>query len=201
MNRLLTLLVFGSLTLGSFGAAPASRAQVAYAVGAESRLSIDGSATTGRFTCTSTDVRGSGTLAVERPSAAVLVPVKALDCGHGPMNRDLRNALDADDHPAIRFELDDAQVMDETAEGYQLRASGRLHIAGTTRPVAVVLQGERLASGALRATGQVPLRMTDFGIAPPTALLGLVKAQDDILVRFDLVATETVTTAEAGVPR
>jgi hypothetical protein len=34
---------------------------------------------------------------------------------------------------------------------------------------------------------RLPLRMTDFRITPPTALFGMVKAKDDLVVQFDLI--------------
>ena len=45
-----------------------------------------------------------------------------------------------------------------------------------------------LAVGALRVSGQVDILMTEFGLEPPTALLGLIKAKDRVTIRFDLTA-------------
>ncbi|MGH9361260.1 MAG: hypothetical protein ACRD2T_05030, partial [Thermoanaerobaculia bacterium] len=46
--------------------------------------------------------------------------------------------------------------------------------------------GERLGLGRYRITGALELKMTDFGIQPPTALMGLIRAGDGLRVRFDL---------------
>jgi hypothetical protein len=35
--------------------------------------------------------------------------------------------------------------------------------------------------------------MSDFNVEPPTALLGLIKADDELTVKFDLIATERNT--------
>jgi hypothetical protein len=64
-----------------------------------------------------------------------------------------------------------------------------LTIAGTERLVSLTVQGQQRANGAYQATGSLPLLMSDFGIDPPTAMLGLIKAHDEITVRFKLIAT------------
>jgi hypothetical protein len=49
----------------------------------------------------------------------------------------------------------------------------------------------------LHGQGSLQVRMTDFGVEPPTALFGLVKAHDDILIRFHLMADPDTPTADA----
>jgi hypothetical protein len=48
---------------------------------------------------------------------------------------------------------------------------------------------DRVDGGALRARGAVAMRMTDFGIKPPTGLFGLIRSRNEITVRFDLVVS------------
>ena len=40
------------------------------------------------------------------------------------------------------------------------------------------------AAGASFLTGQLPIRMTDYGIKPPTAMMGTIKTGDDVKVTF-----------------
>ena len=174
----------------------------------ESEVQIDGTSTVDDFTCRAGTVRGSGAIAGERAlvqktlvqkavlggkdetNVRIRVPVATFDCGKRRMNEDLYRALRAKAHPFIEYELVSAELVgDEGQAGaYRLRARGRLTIAGTTRDVEVVLEGERLPDGRFQGRGRLPLQMTDFGIEPPSALLGLVRAHDDITVRFNLVA-------------
>jgi polyisoprenoid-binding protein YceI len=133
----------------------------------------------------------------DRPSsssahALVLVPVASFDCGDKRMNRDFTAAMKAEAFPEISFELIKAAVF-ETAKNEEtslkIGITGRLSIAGTERTVALTISAWDLGDGRYRAQGHVPLRMSTFGVDPPSALLGLIKARDDILVRFDLVAS------------
>lgn len=54
-----------------------------------------------------------------------------------------------------------------------------------TVPVQVKIEGD-----TLRATGELYLKHSDFGMKPYRAMLGAVSVQDPILVKFDIVARE-----------
>ena len=81
--------------------------------------------------------------------------------------------------------------MGRTAYSFLIAGAGvgTITLAGEQRPVTVTAQGQRMDDGLVRIQGRHALRMTDFDIEPPTGLLGLVRAHDDIVVRFDLVVS------------
>jgi hypothetical protein len=41
----------------------------------------------------------------------------------------------------------------------------------------------------MKASGAIPLLMTDFGITPPTGLFGLIRSRNEITVRFELMVS------------
>lgn len=163
-----------------------------YEVSPESRFWIDGTSTVGAYTCEAEAMSGYGLLGDGRELAAeVAIPVRAFDCGSGPQNRDLFRALRADAHPAIRFELERAETLDAEARPgapVRVRTTGTLRLAGTARRVTLDATGRRLAGGRVALQGHLPLRMTEFGVEPPSHALGLIRAHDAIVARFDLVA-------------
>ena len=164
-----------------------------YAVQSGSRFWIDGTATTGPYTCAADAVSGQGAVEAEAVTAEVRIPVADFDCGLAPMNRDFRNALQGDRHPTIRFTLRDADVLAAPSRpgGWaRVRALGTLELAGTTRTVSITAEGQDLGDGRVRLRGDHRLRMSDFGIEPPTGMLGLVRAHNGITVRFDVLASE-----------
>jgi hypothetical protein len=67
---------------------------------------------------------------------------------------------------------------------------GRLSLAGAERDVSIDAQGRRAGHGAVSLRGEHRMRMTDFGVDPPTGLLGAVRAHDPVVVRFELHAVE-----------
>lgn len=179
-----------------------SAQQVRLELADESRMRIEGTSSVNAFDCEADGIEGNGSLARDaRPGhrsvvAHVYVLVEQFDCGNPRMNADLRDALQAQEHPQIRFQLRDVRLISEDAssgEGaahFVLAVEGWVEIAGNARPVALRVEGRRLTDKAYHATGSLPLRMTDFGIDPPTALLGLIKVRDHITVHFDLIANQ-----------
>ena len=69
---------------------------------------------------------------------------------------------------------------------FALRVEGEITLAGTSRPVTIDVTATQLAPNRFRLRGGLPLRMTDFGIQPPVALFGLIRARDELWVSVDL---------------
>jgi hypothetical protein len=124
------------------------------------------------------------------PSFRLRVPVASLDCGNPRMERDMERAMRAAAHPAIefRFKFLEGSVNHDIDGGrYHATIAGELSLAGARRTVRVPVEAERIAADRFRFRARLPLRMTDFDITPPTALFGMVKARNDLVVLFDLV--------------
>jgi polyisoprenoid-binding protein YceI len=67
-----------------------------------------------------------------------------------------------------------------------LRIRGELTMAGVTKPVDMVARASSTPEGKLRVQGRYLLRMTDWGVRPPTLMLGTLKVGDAVVIRFDL---------------
>ena len=109
------------------------------------------------------------------------IPAVSLKSPKGDLEENLRKALKATEHPDITFSL--AKL--DGASG-ALMASGTLRVAGVARevtfPIKTVRNGDNLA-----VTGVLDVLMPDYGIAPPKAMLGMIKAGPGITVTFDLL--------------
>lgn len=178
-------------------------AQTTFLPAPESRIRIEGTSTLDAFTCETAEVVGEGEIGrtdkvAAMPVAELKASVHSFDCGKARMNRDMRAALKADEFPEIAFEVSDVRILEPSGNGITLRVAGRLTIAGAERDVELDVEGSRLADGRVRAYGEVGLRMTDFGIQPPTALFGLVRAHDPIKVSFDLYGVPEPSPSMAG---
>lgn len=164
-----------------------------------SAITIVGTSTVSSFRCTSNYVQGFGTVssfAGSLEKAEVVVELAAqvtlFDCGNGRMNRDLWSALKSDTHPLITYRLDEAIVEVSRitdADSISIQAAGKLTIAGVERPINLVLSAVKQADGMYIVTGQQDITMSEFEVDRPTALLGLVKAHDDLTIYFDLKST------------
>jgi hypothetical protein len=125
-----------------------------------------------------------------QPKFAMQIPIATLKCGNRGIERDMSRALKADLHPVIEFrfiELLGPIDHDLDSNVYRARIAGEIVLAGTSRTVDVVVTAVRVDRERFRIQAEVPLRMTDFGITPPTVLLGVIKVKDELNVRFDLM--------------
>lgn len=124
-----------------------------------------------------------------QPTFDLEVPVASLRCGNRQMERDMYRALRSEANPVIEFRfsgLVSGVEHDIDARNYRTTIAGDLSLAGTSRKVRIPVVAERVARDRFRLRARLPLRMTDFGVTPPTALFGMVKAKDDLVVTFDL---------------
>jgi polyisoprenoid-binding protein YceI len=179
----------------------------------ESRLWIEGTSNLHGWSCKAEKLDAQIDLdaaAAAAPSTAapkalkrvqVKVPVRSLKCGHGAMDDNLYKALNADAAPDISYILATFEPTGETKDAYTLHTTGSLTIAGKENKIGMDVEATRLADGTVKAKGVVPVKMTDYGIKPPTAIFGRLKTGDEVKVNFELViGGKAIATALAGQP-
>jgi polyisoprenoid-binding protein YceI len=71
-------------------------------------------------------------------------------------------------------------------------AFGTLRVAGVEKEISLPL-ATTLRNGKLLVQGSVDLLMTDFGIAPPTAMMGVLKTDPKVTIRFETMLAKPTT--------
>lgn len=189
--------------LAALVAAPAAlaadRLPLVLAPGAKQEVSLSGQSTLHPFTSRSTMFAlvgeleaaaadaGNATIAgaIERGAASVdvKIPVKSLQSGNRDLDAMMQKTLKASQFPIIRFQLKTTRATPDGAGTWAVKARGLLTVAGVDREVAldgrVVLRGGRLV-----LSGETDVRMTDFGITPPSFLFGAMKTADELHLTF-----------------
>ncbi len=113
------------------------------------------------------------------------VPAESLKSGHSLMDENTYKALKTDANKTISFVLTDATVTQENATNYQIKALGKLTIAGATRETELAATGTYYpVDKSFVITGRKTLKMTDFNVAPPSVMMGTIKTGDEISVYF-----------------
>jgi polyisoprenoid-binding protein YceI len=82
-----------------------------------------------------------------------------------------------------------SQHIEATASGSQVRADVQITVRGQTHTVSVPVNYS-LSNGQLTASGELPLKQTELGLTPFTAMLGALAVQDEMIVKFRFVAHE-----------
>jgi polyisoprenoid-binding protein YceI len=183
------------------------------AVAPESRLWIEGTSNLHGWSCKATtldaavelDAATATQVSVAPPKSLkrvqVKVPVRSIKCGHGGMDDNLYKALKADDSPDISYIMAtfDA-VPGEVKDSFTLHTIGTLSIAGKENSLAMDVTATRMPDGTVKAIGVVPIKMTDYGIKPPTAIFGRLKTGDEVKINFELSVGAKAIAAAAGQP-
>ncbi len=156
----------------------------------ESKLWIDGTSTMKSFSCSATKIDVS---VISEPgsapsdlvqSASLVVPVASLDCRNGTMNSHMKKALKADANPQIFWKMSSYSVT-----GTDVTMKGRLSIAGTEKPFELKATGNAESDGTVRVKGSTKFKMSEYGVKPPSLMMGSMKVGDPVTVSFDLVLT------------
>jgi polyisoprenoid-binding protein YceI len=164
-----------------------------------SKVSLAGTSNIHAYTATTTAARlvrlelaagalGDDVLAVvEHPDALaafeIAIPVKTLASNKDGLDKNMQKALKAAEHPDITFRLSRLEAGDAAGT---TRGIGMLRVAGVEREVTLPLKATRAAS-TFTVTGEIALLMTDFGITPPKAMLGMLKTDPKVIVTFETV--------------
>ena len=169
------------------GAARAANTDSLHLAG-ESRLWLEGTSTVRSFKCTATKLdvavatNPNGSPAELVKSASVIVPVASLDCANNTMNEHMKKALKADANPRISWKLSSYRL-----SGTSVVMSGLLTIAGRQNEIEIAGTGAAEPNGTIRIKGSKEFNMSQYGVKPPSLMLGTMKVRDPVTVSFDLV--------------
>ena len=119
-------------------------------------------------------------------SLSLLIPVKSIKSKEKLMDTKTYEAFVADKNPNISFKLTEATSLKVTGKDIDVTITGNLTMAGTTRKISFKTIGKNTATGVYQFKGSVPLKMTDFKMKPPTAMMGMMKVGDAITLKFDV---------------
>lgn len=207
-RRVVRFALSGFAALGLCGvviaASPASDARVPVNL-SSGRVAIAGTSNIHDYTASTTNVRivrlelaeGVGASnfwdEIVKPGAIesfeVAIAAGSLSSPREGLDKNMYKALKVTEFPTITFRL---LRFDGGGDPGTLRATGMLKIAGVEREVALDLKTARRDAN-FTVNGSVSLVMTDYGIAPPKAMLGMLKTDPKVTVTFETVLTIPLT--------
>ena len=173
-------------------ASPASARSLVLRVAApKSQVIFDARAFLHGFSGRTSKIRGTVRLADgERPDGAEAcfrIDAASLETGNATRDAVMRDEhLQTSRFPAIAFDLSQVEGARRAADGWEFVARGTLGLRDVTREIRFPVLARR-AGEDVRLTGEVPVRMSEYGIPVPTLLF--LAVEDQVLVRFDVVVT------------
>jgi polyisoprenoid-binding protein YceI len=128
----------------------------------------------------------NGSNSINLESIMIKVGVTTLKSGKKLMDKKCYDALKHENHPNITYTLNKLNsISKDGTNKYKANLSGSLDIAGVKKTVNIDVVIE-IKDGIVNIKGSKPLKMSDYDVEPPTALLGTIKTGNEITIIFNL---------------
>ena len=115
------------------------------------------------------------------------VPVNTLKSGESRLDKNMYEALKAKENPEITFRMAEYALKPADAPGeFTARVKGVLTVAGKGQEMTLEARGKAMAGGAAKLSGMKELLMTDFGVQPPSMMMGAVKTDNRVEIFYEL---------------
>lgn len=119
------------------------------------------------------------------------VNASSLKSEHASMDKRTYKTIKADTYPKIIFRLINAAITPLKKNLFLVRATGTLTIAGTSKTIAMQVNGSVNEDHSITCSGQQKIKLTDFNIEPPSFMMGAMKVGDDLTIQYGLTFKKT----------
>ena len=120
-------------------------------------------------------------------TVSIKMDVRSIKSDKGSvMDNNTYKALKGEKHPQILFDLKTTLKTMQFRSVKMIAAKGNLTIAGVTRPIEMLVKVFLPDKGKMSFEGSQVIKMTDYGISPPTAIFGTLKTGNVITLKFKI---------------
>jgi hypothetical protein len=160
----------------------------------DSNLYVEGRSNVSRFCCHVTEYLRPDTLCFYREELSqqvllvkggLTINVNRFNCQQPYMNKDLIKTLKGNECPELKIALKTIGNFIKPVKN--IKGTVVISLAGVTRTMDVDYTVQYIDQHNLRLQGYRQVLFSDFGLTPPRKLAGLVKVEEQIDVRFQLV--------------
>ncbi len=157
----------------------------------DSKIKIAGTSTLHDWDMTVEDFKGDISAVIGNPAITIKkvnfsVISSTISSQNSIMDRKTRNALKVKEYPEIRFRMTMPLKILTQGDTFNGIATGELFIAGKIKTVNLPFNGKTTPQNIIHISGAKKIDMTEFGIEPPTAILGTLKTGKDVTVFFEI---------------
>jgi len=102
------------------------------------------------------------------------------------MDEKIYEALKSEENPKIVYNLSSVTSLTKKGSDFVLETQGTLKVAGKTVTIDMTVTAKVNANGEVKFSAEKKLKMSQFDMDRPSAMLGVIKAGDDVSVSFDI---------------
>ena len=181
---LLTLVTFLSFSIQIFS-------QSYKVSNASSDLKVYGTSSLHDWHVDAEDVKGSLQIEVSEEALSIKklnveIISESLKSGKKSMDKNTYKALETDKYSSIKFNyLSTKSITKISDNSYSVEAYGNLTIVGNTQKILLKFK-LKTEDNKVSILGEKSIKMTSYGVEPPTALLGTTKTGDDLTIKFNI---------------
>jgi polyisoprenoid-binding protein YceI len=168
-------------------------AKDAYILSRNYEVTIDGTSSLRDWTEKVGDVTGDMTAMLNEDGSVGLSSIRICmrvlsiksDMGR-VMDNKTYEALKATAHPEILFTISVPMRLVQVRDGKTaIPVKGELTLAGVCKPVTMLVKTFEIRQGNLSFEGSQRINMSDYGVKPPSALFGTMRAGPEITIHFN----------------
>lgn len=158
----------------------------------ESSLFIQGTSSLHDWESVAEDFNGSADITLEEGMLSSIdkltfsVTTESIKSGKRIMDRKTRDALKSKDHTEIVFSF--LSVEDISSDSISVK--GSVFIAGVSKELLMSGAYQMMDGGRITIEGSTTIDMEEFGISPPTAMMGTLKTGKEVIVQFQIIFSE-----------
>lgn len=193
-----TMIAAGMLTALALATPAVTTAADAPLTLASARVTLEGTSNIHAFTASTNEVRlaavevdavtpGEAIDRALQPGALkafeVVIPAATLKSPKEGIDKNMHKALKVQEHANIRFRLRTLTPVD----GNTYQAAGILTVAGVDKEITLNLQVQKKGTTELAVAGATDIVMTDYGIAPPKAMMGVLRTNPKVHITLELL--------------
>lgn len=119
-------------------------------------------------------------------SMNISIPVSGIESDSGRLTSNMHGYLKRDDHPMITFDLTEITSVELDGNTAKITANGVINAAGVDQNVTMIVDAAVNENGSVTFSGSQALLMTSFNIDPPTAVMGTIRARDEITILYSV---------------
>ncbi|TNE74596.1 YceI family protein [bacterium] len=154
-----------------------------------SSITVKGTSTMHDWELTSSQMDASAVILTDGQDIKVdsfvgILDVTSLKSGKDQMDKNAYKTLNYKDFPQIKFSL--VKVVKADKENQKVIGLFNVEISGNSKEVEIEAAAIPVENDGVQITGTKELKMTDFGIKPPSFMLGALKTGNEITVDFDI---------------
>ena len=186
----LILLIIGTLF---FKSTPGPTSE-GWVIQKNSTLCIEGRSNINSFRCDITEYLQPDTIYLfkdeqtMKPFAirgGLSININRFNCHHKYITNDLRKTLKADEQPVLKIKLLNIGYYNGNAEN--IKGWVCIELAGVTKRTEIDYLVLNSNPDVLQLNGSRKLKFSDFGLKPRHKMAGLIKVEEELTVRFQLI--------------